>query len=118
MKNADTLQKEVERIRQIGHRFNSVSVIDKQGYIRAFSPLQPGVIDARLTSSSHAATVQANTFFISQPYVSLIGKLIVYISVPIHNAEGEQLGYVGGSIYLNNRNATNEFMNSQFDDDN
>ena len=118
MKNADTLQKEVERIRQIGHRFNSVSVIDKQGYIRAFSPLQPGVIDARLTSPSHAATVQANTFFISQPYVSLIGNLIVYISVPIHNAEGEQLGYVGGSIYLNNRNATNEFMNSQFDDDN
>ncbi|QZN95022.1 sensor domain-containing diguanylate cyclase [Symbiopectobacterium purcellii] len=118
MKNADTLQKELERIRQIGHRFNSVSVIDKQGYIRAFSPLQPGVIDARLTSPSHAATVQANTFFISQPYVSLIGNLIVYISVPIHNAEGEQLGYVGGSIYLNNRNATNEFMNSQFDDDN
>lgn len=118
MKNADTLQKELERIRQIGHRFNSVSVIDKQGYIRAFSPLQPGVIDARLTSPSHAATVQANTFFISQPYVSLIGNLIVYISVPIHNAEGEQLGYIGGSIYLNNRNATNEFMNSQFDDDN
>ncbi|MBG6242407.1 MAG: GGDEF domain-containing protein [Candidatus Symbiopectobacterium sp. Dall1.0] len=118
MKNADTLQKEVDRIRQIGHRFNSVSVIDKQGYIRTFSPLQPGVIDARLTSPSHAATVQANTFFISQPYVSLIGNLIVYISVPIHNAEGEQLGYVGGSIYLNNRNATNEFMNSQFDDDN
>lgn len=118
MKNAEMLQKELERIRQIGHRFNSVSVIDKQGYIRAFSPLQPGVIDARLTSPSHAATVQANTFFISQPYVSLIGNLIVYISVPIHNAEGEQLGYVGGSIYLNNRNATNEFMNSQFDDDN
>ncbi len=96
----------------------SNTLIDKQGYIRAFSPLQPGVIDARLTSPSHAATVQANTFFISQPYVSLIGNLIVYISVPIHNAEGEQLGYVGGSIYLNNRNATNEFMNSQFDDDN
>ncbi|WP_264644636.1 sensor domain-containing diguanylate cyclase [Candidatus Symbiopectobacterium sp. NZEC127] len=118
MKNADTLQNEIERIRQIGHRFNSVSVIDKQGYVRAFSPLQPGVIDARLTSPSHAAAIQANTFFISQPYVSLIGNLIVYISVPIHNAEGEQLGYVGGSIYLNNRNATNEFMNSQFDDDN
>lgn len=118
MKNAETLQKEVDRIRHIGHRFNSVSVIDKQGYIRAFSPLQPGVIDAHLTSPSHAAAVQANTFFISQPYVSLIGNLIVYISVPIHNAEGEQLGYVGGSIYLNNRNATNEFMNSQFDDDN
>lgn len=118
MKNTDTLQKEVERIRQIGHRFNSVSVIDKQGYIRAFSPLQPGVIDARLASPSHASTIQANTFFISPPYVSLIGNLIVYISVPIHNAEGEQLGYVGGSIYLNNRNATNEFMNSQFDDDN
>lgn len=118
MKNADTLQNEIERIRQIGHRFNSVSVIDKQGYVRAFSPLQPGVIDARLTSPSHAAAIQANTFFISQPYVSLIGNLIVYISVPIHNADGEQLGYVGGSIYLNNRNATNEFMNSQFDDDN
>lgn len=118
MKNADTLQKEVERIRQIGHRFNSVSVIDKQGYIRAFSPLQPGVIDARLTSPSHAATIEANAFFISQPYVSLIGNLIVYISVPIRNAEGTQLGYVGGSIYLNNRNSTNEFMNSQFDDDN
>ncbi|MCW2478818.1 sensor domain-containing diguanylate cyclase [Candidatus Symbiopectobacterium sp. NZEC135] len=118
MKNAETLQKEVDRIRQIGHRFNSVSVIDKQGYIRAFSPLQPGVIDAHLTSPSHAAAVQANTFFISQPYVSLIGNLIVYISVPIHSAEGEQLGYVGGSIYLNNRNATNEFMNSQFDDNN
>lgn len=80
--------------------------------------MQPGVIDARLTSPSHAATVQANTFFISQPYVSLIGNLIVYISIPIHNAEGEQLEYVGGSIYLNNRNATNKFMNSQFDDDN
>lgn len=118
MKNADTLQKEVERIRQIGHRFNSVSVIDKQGYIRAFSPLQPGVIDARLTSPSHAAAIEANAFFISQPYVSLIGNLIVYISVPIRNAEGTQLGYVGGSIYLNNRNSTNEFMNSQFDDDN
>lgn len=118
MKNADTLQKEVERIRQIGHRFNSISVIDKQGYVRAFSPLQPGVIDVRLTSPSHASTIQANTFLISHPYVSLMGNLIVYISVPIHNAEGEQLGYVGGSIYLNNRNATNEFMNSQFDDDN
>lgn len=112
MKNTDTLQKEVERIRQIGHRFNSVSVIDKQGYIRAFSSLQPGVIDARLTSPSHAATVQANNFFISQPYVSLIGNLIFYISVPIHNDEGEQLRYVGDYIYLNNRNETNEFMNS------
>lgn len=115
--NFRSLQAELQRIHQLSHGFNSMLVITANSQVIAASPTSLNLTGITLTSNEHLATLKARRFFISAPHTSLSGNYIVYISYPIVDDIGNYLGYIGGSLYLNNRRILNEFMNTQFSND-
>ncbi|WJV61908.1 sensor domain-containing diguanylate cyclase [Pectobacteriaceae bacterium C52] len=116
-KDEKNLQSEVERIRQLSHNFNSVVVVNNRNSVIAASPKELNLVGVTLTSNTSQLALKEKKFFISQPYTSTAGNYIIFISVPIKDKEGNQVGYIGGTIYLNNRRILNEFMNTQFSND-
>ena len=51
---------------------------------------------------------------ISEAYVSMVGNLVVFISQPVLGADGSYLGYIGGSIYLKQRNELNALLGEHY----
>lgn len=51
---------------------------------------------------------------ISKPFTSITKRLVIFISQPIFDSEGNYLGYVGGAIYLLEDNVLNELLGEHF----
>ncbi|MBP2848382.1 GGDEF domain-containing protein [Dickeya oryzae] len=115
--NLQMLQTELQRIHRLSHVFNSMLVVTENGQIIAASPKSLNLTGLTLNSRQHLAANKEKRFFISSPYTSLSGNYIIFISQPILDDAGHYLGYIGGSLYLNNRRILNEFMNTQFSND-
>ncbi|ACT05575.1 diguanylate cyclase [Dickeya chrysanthemi Ech1591] len=115
--NLRALQTDLQRIHQLSHAFNSMVVVTATGQIIAASPMSLNLTGITLTSSQHLMAQKEKRFIISSPYTSLSGNYIIFVSQPIFDDMGNYLGYIGGSLYLNNRRILNEFMNTQFSND-
>lgn len=115
--NVLQLQTELQRIHQLSHRFNSMLVVTENSRVIAASPPSLNLAGVILNSQEQQKTLQSKRFFISSPFVSPRGNYIIFISYPIIDESGNYLGYIGGSLYLNNRRILNEFMNTQFSND-
>ncbi|MCQ4347109.1 sensor domain-containing diguanylate cyclase [Pseudomonas stutzeri] len=99
------LVEEVERLRLQTANFNSVLVVNAGGTALATSPQSLQLVGKTSSSPGALQALHERRPLISAPYVSSIGNLVVFISHPIHAADGHYLGYVGGTIYLRQRNA-------------
>jgi diguanylate cyclase (GGDEF)-like protein len=112
--STQTLQSEVRRLHLQTNSFNSVAIVDAQGWIRAVSPelftgkqkmaKTPGALDA----------LSKRLPLISQPYISRAGHLVVFISHPIIDREGRYLGYIGGTLYLKHKNMLYDLLGEQY----
>ncbi|WP_410962660.1 PDC sensor domain-containing protein, partial [Salmonella sp. ZJHZ20_0179] len=54
---------------------------------------------------------------ISEPYISVTGNLIIFISHPIFNSQNEYLGYVGGTLYLKQKGILHDLLQVHFHKD-
>lgn len=97
-------QSETNRLLSQTESFNSVAVVDASGVVRAISPQTIAMKGSQLTSPGALEALRLQAPVISPPYTSLTGNLVVFISAPIFAADGQYLGYVGGSIYLKQPN--------------
>lgn len=97
------LSKETERLLSDTNSFNSVVVVDSEGFIRASAPKSLGVNGIKLDSVEVLKTLESQQAKISKPFVSVTNNLIVSISDPVFK-DDKYLGYVGGAIYLNKSN--------------
>lgn len=104
MDDEQQLTSEVDRLRLQTSNFNSVLVVDARGTVLATSPQALQQVGKTLRSQGALEALRERRPLISAPYISSIGNLVVFISHPIHDREGNYLGYVGGSIYLQKRN--------------
>ena len=98
------LLSEVNRMKKQTNTFNSVSIVDKDGDILAVSPETLGLKGEKVDSVGGREALKKREAFISQPYVGLTGRLIIFLSYPIFDNEGDYLGLVGGTIYLKEEN--------------
>ncbi|WP_217556702.1 sensor domain-containing diguanylate cyclase [Paenibacillus sp. GbtcB18] len=95
--------------------FNSVFVTDDERKIEVTLPADAGVAaGTRLLSTASKRAVESKTPFISEPYVSTTGRLIVLVSSPIFNGDGSYAGFVGGTIYLEEENALSKLLKEHF----
>lgn len=111
--NDALLQEEVTRLNLQTNSFNSV-VINKRGIIAATSPDLPQIIDKPIYSTGALQALEQRQPLISEPYMSAAGNLIISISYPLFNLQGDYLGYVGGTLYLKERNILNSLLEQHY----
>lgn len=109
-----TLFSEVDRMKKQTDTFNSVAIVDKDGEILAVSPETVNLKGEKLNSEGGREALEKREAFISQPYIGLTGRLIIFLSYPIFDKEGEYLGLVGGTVYLKEENILQQVLGEHF----
>ncbi|MFC5601746.1 sensor domain-containing diguanylate cyclase [Sporosarcina koreensis] len=110
----EKLLNEVNRMKKQTNTFNSVSIVAKDGEILAVSPETLALKGRKLDSIGGREALKKREAFISQPYIGLTGRLIIYLSHPIFNSDGDYLGLVGGTIYLKEENILQQVLGEHF----
>jgi len=109
----DLLKQEVTRLNLQTNSFNSV-VINKGGITVATSPELPEIVDQLALSPGALQALKEKRPLISNPYLSGSGNLIIFISHPLFNTQGDYLGYIGGTLYLNESNTLNNLLEQHY----
>ena len=96
----DKLEHIVTRLKQQTDSFNSVLVINTQGTALAVTPKALDLLGNKIDSPGAKQALRERKPLISTPYVSVTGRLLIFISHPVFDAKDEYLGFIGGTIYL------------------
>lgn len=108
------LLQEADRLKNQTNTFNSVLIVAADGEILATSPQTLDVIGKTLDSEGGKQALREKRPLISKPYLSITGRLIIFISQPILDANGNYLGLIGGSLYLKEENILNHILGEHF----
>ncbi|MCP0915890.1 sensor domain-containing diguanylate cyclase [Acinetobacter indicus] len=114
--NPELIYAEVKRLKYQSDNFNSILLVDPQQQMLAYAPKSlalsfqqtystPGIIES----------LQQKKTYISSPYWSVNGNLVILMSQPIYNGKDNYLGMISGSIYLQRKNLLNTMLNTQYD---
>lgn len=114
MDQPERLQEETERLLRQSRIFNAIFVVRNDGLVLAGSPESLGLRNQTLRSDGAKEALQKHRFLISAPYISARNNLVVFISQPILDRYGRYLGYVGGSIYLQQQNVLHRLLGEHF----
>lgn len=92
--------------------FNSIFFADKTGHLVNVAPsmTEPGAL---LNSNGPKEAIEKKIPLISEPYMGIIGKLMILISVPVFNENYEYVGFLGGTIYLHENNSLKSILGHQ-----
>lgn len=105
---------EAERLRLQTNTLNSVVIVSADGTIVQNSPQNLELIGKKLDSQGGKQALLERKPLISEPYMAITGRLIIFISYPIFDEQGQYLGLVGGSLYLREDNFLNELLGEHF----
>lgn len=95
--------------------FNSVFIVDETNVVKALSPEVENIeVGVHLTSQPTLDAIAQKKTLISKPYVGVIGKLILLISSPIFDENGDYKGFAAGTIYLEEDNVLNRLLKDHF----
>ncbi|MFJ4387334.1 diguanylate cyclase [Pseudomonas sp. NPDC089408] len=112
------LQVETDRVLGQSMAFNSTFVVDANGVLLAISPAPLRHLVGTLVQTPGAQeALREQRPLVSTPYLSAAKNLIVALSQPIFDSNGRYLGYVGGSLYLRERNILNSLLGEHFHQD-
>lgn len=113
--NENLTRNEVLRLKNQSGNFNSVFLADREGRIISFFP-KTLKIDSRKIHKTHgiSESIKRKQTYISSPYWSSTNRLIVIISEPVFNDQGQYLGFIAGTIYLQSKNLVSEMLASKY----
>ncbi|QRG66773.1 sensor domain-containing diguanylate cyclase [Brevibacillus choshinensis] len=95
--------------------FHSIFIADTTGTILQMAPSIKGIESGtHLTSPAAKEALFLKKPVISKPYIGVTGRLIVLISAPIVNPQGEYKGFVAGSIFLEEPNVLSRMLSQHF----
>ena len=113
--DAAALLVETDRVLAQSMAFNSTFVIDANGVLLAVSPAPlRHLLGSHVQSPGAQEALQERRPLVSTPYLSAADNLVVALSQPIFDRNGRYLGYVGGSLYLRERNILNSLLGEHF----
>src|SRR5690606_840874 len=92
--DADLLIAEADRLRLQTNSFNSVVFVDASGKVVATSPDTLSILGKKLDSPGAIEALKMRRPIISEPYISVTGNLLVFVSHPVTDSTGEYLGYI------------------------
>ncbi|MDH0201690.1 sensor domain-containing diguanylate cyclase [Comamonas aquatica] len=112
-----TLASEVDRIRLQTDSFNSVLIVDVTTEVLATSPEALQITGLKLSTPGVLESIRQRAPFISNPYVSTAGNLLIFISHPIFSGNGDYLGFVAGTVYLKKKSALHRLLGEHYHKD-
>ncbi|WP_409342231.1 diguanylate cyclase [Paenibacillus sp. MBLB4367] len=95
---------QLELMRHSSNYFNSIVVVDENGIFRSFSPQGAGTVGKPITTDASKEALESKKPYLSKPYTSSTGRLIVFMSEPLFDKEGVYRGIIGGTLYLQENN--------------
>ncbi|NYF25480.1 sensor domain-containing diguanylate cyclase [Sporosarcina sp. JAI121] len=96
--------------------FNSLSIIDREGVVLATSP-GLGIVGKKLETIGPREALYKRRNLISEPYKAATGRLLILVSTPLWNEKNEYLGFLSGTIYLQEANIINDILGQHFSTD-
>lgn len=113
-RNPIALIMEANRLRLQTDSFNSVVFVDTNGKVLATSPETLNIFGKIIASPGAKEAIQKRRPLISSPYISAAGNLLIFISTPVIDNKGQYLGYIGGTIYLKQKNILNSLLGEHY----
>ncbi|WP_256756699.1 sensor domain-containing diguanylate cyclase [Cohnella sp. WQ 127256] len=99
--------------------FNSLFIIDKDGILLYHSDPEQNAKGIKIVSEGTKEALREQRPLISKPYISATtNKLIVMVSQPLVDEEGQYLGFIGGAIRLHETNIFQTVLGSVPDNTN
>jgi len=107
------LDRELRNLIRMNNTFHNLLVADTNGRILRTVPYA-GINGERSLSKEMRSILQEQEPFISQPFLSIQGKMVIFISVPITDPNGKRIGVVGGMINLQEPNVLYQVLGQHF----
>ncbi|HEX7385801.1 MAG TPA: sensor domain-containing diguanylate cyclase [Castellaniella sp.] len=108
------MRAELDRLREQGIGFNSVTLVSRNGIIQLASPQDLGLAGKRTNSEAAQEALRLWIPFVSQPFTTVLGNLAIAVSHPLFNAQHQYLGYLMGVLYLKTNGGLYRLMGEQF----
>ncbi len=93
--------------------FNSLSIVNKEGVVLATSP-ELGIVGRKLDTDGPKEALLKRENLISMPYKAATGRLLILISTPLWNEKNEYLGFLSGTVYLQEDNIIQDILDEEF----
>jgi len=106
----------LEYARNASSYFNSIFWADNDGIVRSISPPAVSLKGTKLTTKASQEALASRKPYLSTPYVGTTGRLIVLMSEPLFDKNGEYRGFIGGTIYLQDTNVLSAIYGSNLID--
>ncbi|MDE5415150.1 sensor domain-containing diguanylate cyclase [Alkalihalobacterium chitinilyticum] len=105
----EEIQDYLELLKKSSRYFNSLAWIDETGVIQNIAPITVGLKGEAVTGMTKDV-VDAKVRMLTPPYIAPSGRMLVLLSEPLFDSEGNYKGIIGGSIYLQEENVLNEIL--------
>lgn len=90
--------------------FNSIVWVDERGFILSIAPSTLDAIGKRPTTQAVKQALTSRQPELSAPYMSSTGRMIILMSEPVFDERGKYMGFIGGTIYLQEENVIHEIF--------
>ncbi|TWH77218.1 diguanylate cyclase (GGDEF)-like protein [Azomonas agilis] len=109
------LRAELARLKLQTDSFNSVFAVDAQGTLLDIYPETLSQLRGiRATSQAAQTALSAKIPLISEPYQGASGYLLIAISSPVWTREKRYLGYISGTLYLEQPNMLSRLLGEHY----
>jgi diguanylate cyclase (GGDEF)-like protein len=113
MSDRFSLEHQLQLLLDSSESFNSVFVADAEGTTLATYP-NIGIVGKKLTSPGIQQAMAEKRPLVSSPYIAATGRFIVLVSTPLWDKEGNYLGILGGTIYLQEENILQKILGEHY----
>ena len=113
VEDTDKLTEKLDGLLSSNENFNSLSVVDREGVVLATSP-NLDIVGQKLETEGPKEALSERKNLISTPYKAATGRLIVLISTPLWDEANRYLGYLSGTIYLQENNILHDILGKHF----
>ncbi len=101
---------EIARLILQNSSFNTALVVNADGRVLASSQDTRYLLGQVLSSVGARQALSRREPLVSPTYIGANEQLLVLVSAPIFNRQGDYLGYVGGAIYLQRQNVLHSLL--------
>ena len=108
------LRDEARRLQAQDEDFNAVVITDDDGKVLQTYPEDPRLFGTTLRSEEVRQAVKERHPLVSHAYESTTGNLMVFISHPIFDTDGNFLGVLGGAVYIRKDSALSTVISNHF----
>jgi len=113
--NEQLLKTELNRLIQQSNSFSSVLISDADGHVIEYAP-ETLKLDkvAIIRSLGFSKSLESKKPYISSPYYSLKGNLVVLVSFPIFDQNNKYQGFIAGFIYLHEESLLKTLLSENY----